>query len=115
MRRPAGRSRRRQGDSGRLGIRSPAHKGGYEQRLQAFVGAIKPVEDKVAEIRKTFAGTPVTATEPVFGYMAAALGFKMRNERFQLAVMNDTEPAASDVAAFEDDLREQARQDLLLQ
>ena len=52
-----------------------------------------------------FAGTPVTATEPVFGYMATALGFSMRNERFQLAVMNDTEPRASDVAAIDDDLR----------
>jgi zinc/manganese transport system substrate-binding protein len=29
----------------------------------------------------------------------------MRNERFQLAVMNNTEPRASDVAAFENDLR----------
>ena len=54
------------------------------------------------------AGSTVTATEPVFGYMAAALGFRMRNERFQLAVMNDAEPRASDVAAFETDLREHA-------
>ena len=30
----------------------------------------------------------------------------MRNERFQLSIMNDTEPAASDVAAFERDLKE---------
>ena len=60
---------------------------------------------KIAELRGRFAGTPVTATEPVFGYMAAALGFKIRNERFQLAVMNNTEPRASDVAAFENDLR----------
>ena len=29
----------------------------------------------------------------------------MRNERFQLAVMNGTEPRVSDVAAFENDLR----------
>ena len=28
----------------------------------------------------------------------------MRNERFQLAIMNDTEPSARDVAAFEKDL-----------
>ena len=48
---------------------------------------------------------PVTATEPVFGYMAAALGLQMRNQRFQLAVMNDTEPSAGDVAAFERDLK----------
>jgi zinc/manganese transport system substrate-binding protein len=46
----------------------------------------------------------VTATEPVFGYMASALGLTMRNERFQLDVMNDTEPSAADIAAFEDDL-----------
>ena len=29
----------------------------------------------------------------------------MRNEHFQLAIMNDTEPSASDVAAFERDLK----------
>ena len=39
------------------------------------------------------------------GYLAAALKLKMRNERFQLAIMNDTEPSARDVAAFENDLR----------
>ena len=63
----------------------------------------------------SYAGTPVTATEPVFGYMAAALGFRMRNERFQLAVMNDTEPRASDVAAFENDLRKRAGPAAVLQ
>jgi zinc/manganese transport system substrate-binding protein len=30
----------------------------------------------------------------------------VRNGRFQLAVMNDTEPSASDIAAFEKDLKE---------
>jgi zinc/manganese transport system substrate-binding protein len=42
----------------------------------------------------------------VFGPMARALGLTMRNERFQLAMMNDTEPSARDVAAFENDLKE---------
>jgi zinc/manganese transport system substrate-binding protein len=83
----------------------PAHKADYEQRLKTFTESLKPIADKVAEIRKASSGIPVTATEPVFGYMAAALGFKMRNERFQLATMNNTEPAASDVAAFEGDLK----------
>ena len=31
---------------------------------------------------------------------------KMRNEKFQLAIMNDTEPSAHDVAAFENDLKD---------
>ena len=56
-------------------------------------------------MRKKFAGSPVTASEPVFGYMAELLGLKVHNEKFALAVMNNAEPGASEVAAFEDDLK----------
>jgi zinc/manganese transport system substrate-binding protein len=38
--------------------------------------------------------------------MADAIGFEMRNLRFQMASMNETEPSAADIAAFEKDLRE---------
>jgi zinc/manganese transport system substrate-binding protein len=89
-----------------LSQRDPAHKADYAERLQTFLASLQPLESKIADIRARFRGTPVTATEPVFGYMATALGFSMRNERFQLAVMNDTEPRASDVAAMETDLRQ---------
>ena len=88
-----------------LSAADPGGKAGYEQRLLAFAHSLEPIQAKVAAMRARYGGTPVTATEPVFGYMATALGLKMRNERFQLAVMNDTEPRASDVAAFEADLR----------
>ncbi len=91
--------------SAALSQRDPAHQADYDQRLRAFLDALQPLQAKIAELRGKFSGIPVTATEPVFGYMATALGFKMRNERFQLAVMNDTEPRASDVAAIENDLR----------
>ena len=84
----------------------PAHRADYERRLQAFLASLAPLDADVAGLKKKWSGTGVTATEPVFGYMATALGLTMRNERFQLAVMNDTEPSASDVAAFEDDLKE---------
>ncbi len=83
----------------------PAHQADYQRRLQGFLGSLQPLETTIAALRSKYSGTPVTATEPVFGYMATALGFQMHNERFQLAVMNDTEPRASDVATFEDDLR----------
>ena len=83
----------------------PAHKERYATRLKTFLASLKPINDKIAAIRGKFAGTPVTASEPVFGYMANALGLKMRNESFQLSIMNDTEPSARDVAAFQDDLK----------
>jgi len=63
------------------------------------------LSDKIDELKQKYGAIDVTATEPVFGYMAQALGFKMRNESFQIKVMNGTEPSASEVAAFEDDLK----------
>jgi len=77
----------------------------YRTRLQAFLMSLAPIDTRIAALRARYAGVPVTATEPVFGLMASALDLVMRNERFQLAVMNDAEPRLSDVAAFEADLR----------
>ncbi|HXZ08167.1 MAG TPA: metal ABC transporter solute-binding protein [Paraburkholderia sp.] len=85
----------------------PAHKAAYDANLAAFLDSLKPIDAKVAALRAKYANAPVTATEPVFGYMSDAIGLEMRNQRFQLAAMNDTEASASDIAAFERDLREQ--------
>jgi zinc/manganese transport system substrate-binding protein len=91
----------------------PAHKDAYAQRLATFRNSLAVISTKVAAIKAKHTGAPVTATEPVFGPMAKALGLAVRNERFQLAVMNGTEPAARDLAAMQDDLK-QRRVRLLL-
>jgi len=85
--------------------RDPAHKTDYEVRLAAFQASLQPMLQKIAEMKQKHTGDAVTATEPVFGYMIDALGYEMRNKRFQTAVMNDTEPSASDFAAFQEDLK----------
>ncbi|WP_321858060.1 metal ABC transporter solute-binding protein [Paraburkholderia tropica] len=92
--------------SAALGAADPAHKSVYDANLATFLGSLKPIDAKVAALRAQYKGMPVTATEPVFGYMSDAIGLDMRNLRFQLAAMNDTEASASDIAAFERDLRE---------
>lgn len=88
-----------------LAMEDQDHKDGYAQRLASFEESVKPVQSKIAELHDRLNGMPVTATEPIFGYMFDALGMQVRNMPFQLAVMNNTEPSASDVAAFEDDLK----------
>jgi zinc/manganese transport system substrate-binding protein len=88
-----------------LSTADPAHSADYANRLKTFVGSLEPLRRKIATIRAKYAGVPVTATEPVFGYMAGALKLEMRNSHFQLAIMNATEPSANDVAAFERDLK----------
>jgi zinc/manganese transport system substrate-binding protein len=83
----------------------PAHAAEYRSRLAKFERSLQPIKAKIASLRARLAGTSATATEPVFGYMLAALGIKSLDQRFQLAVMNNTEPSASDVAAFETNLK----------
>jgi zinc/manganese transport system substrate-binding protein len=83
----------------------PAHAAEYRDRQSAFESSLAPIERKIEQMRARHGGAAVTATEPVFGDMAAALGLVVRNKRFQLSVMNDTEPTAHDIAAFEDDLK----------
>jgi len=82
------------------------HASEYAARLKTTLASLDRISQRVAQLKAKHAGASVTATEPVFGPIAQALGLTMRNERFQLAMMNDTEPSARDVAAFEKDLRE---------
>ena len=76
--------------------------------LAAFQTEMNAVTSKIAEIKSAHAGTTVTATEPVFGYMADALGFKMENYSFQLAVMNDTEISFQQASDFEKSLHDKS-------
>jgi zinc/manganese transport system substrate-binding protein len=90
-----------------------AHRNFFAERADAFTASLKPMNDKIAALRARFNGASVTATEPVFGYMSEALGLKMRNRPFQIAIMNDTEPSAAQIAAFEKDLKTRAVKVLL--
>jgi zinc/manganese transport system substrate-binding protein len=83
----------------------PAHKGDYEVGEAKFVDSLKPLDDKIATMHKAYAGEPVTASEPVFGYQAKLIGLNVRNERYALAIENNAEPTPSEVAAFENDLK----------
>jgi zinc/manganese transport system substrate-binding protein len=88
-----------------LSAADAAHAADYAARRDAVLAALARIDARVAQIKTKHAGKPVTATEPVFGLMADAIGLTMRNQSFQRALMNETEPSARDIAAFENDLK----------
>jgi zinc/manganese transport system substrate-binding protein len=88
-----------------LAVVDPAHAADYMKRAVDFRASMQPVESKIADMRKRYASMPIAASEPVFGYAAQAIGLDVREPKFALAVMNDTEPSPSDVATFESDLK----------
>lgn len=89
-----------------LEARDPANAIEYSANLQKFLSSFAATMQGAEAVKAAHAGMAVTATEPVFGYMAEAMGLEMLNLGFQTATMNDTEPAPSDVAAFEQSLQD---------
>lgn len=88
-----------------LDVVEPGGKTAHDAACDRFLALLTPFDARVVPTRSRLGGTMMTATELVFGLMSDAFGFVMRNQRFQLGVINDTKPRASDVAASEDDLR----------
>lgn len=82
-----------------------AHAADYAANLDKTLADLERVTQRVGQLRDKHKGKPVAATEPVFGLMADALGLTMRNQKFQMALMNESEPSARDIAAFETDLK----------
>jgi zinc/manganese transport system substrate-binding protein len=88
-----------------LSAADPAHADHYTTGLRTFLASLQPLSDRIAAIRGKYAGATVAATEPVFAYMANALHLTLVDQRFQLSIMNNTEPSIGDLAAFESDLK----------
>ncbi|TPI15592.1 zinc ABC transporter substrate-binding protein [Mesorhizobium sp. B4-1-1] len=84
----------------------PANAAHYQANLAKFQSSLDAINKQIDDVKKAYSGTEVTATEPVFGYMADALGLKMLNYDFQVTMMNDAEPSPTQVAAFENSLKD---------
>jgi zinc/manganese transport system substrate-binding protein len=84
---------------------TPAQHAALNANRDRTLKSLAALQSRIDRLRQKFAGAQIAATEPVFGPMLAALGLKDRHGRFELSVMNGTEPRAGDTAAIEDDLR----------
>lgn len=73
--------------------KDPGDKSLYEKNYENFNHKYEKVYQLVEQIKQDNKGTPVTATEPLFGYMANALGLDMKGLAFQWVIMNDSEPS----------------------
>ena len=77
----------------------------YQKNLKDFNNKYKAVYSLVDTIKKDYSGTPITATEPVFGYMEKALGLEAKGLNFQWVIMNDSEPSPKMMIAYQDLLK----------
>jgi len=81
----------------------PANTAYYDANEQAYLASLKPLTDEIALLKSKYSGAPVAFTEPVAGYLAAAIGLQVLTpEAFQKAIEEGTDPAPADVATEQD-------------
>lgn len=78
----------------------------FRNRYGAFRASLLPLTQAIASIKASYSGAPVACTEPVFGYMAAALGLNVLTPiEFQKAIEEGEDPPAWGLARMEDQLK----------
>ena len=77
----------------------------FDQLRSDFATALKPYEDRIAEIKQKFAGVKVGSTESIFVDMSGALGLNLISPvEFMDAVAEGNDPPASAVVAFQNQI-----------
>lgn len=79
----------------------PAHAPAYRAGLARFDASLGPLLRVVAVVRRAHAGAHVASTEPVPGYLLAAMGLHdAAPEAFERAIEDGTEPPPAAVSAL---------------
>ena len=79
----------------------------FDSNLHSFKQSLQPIQEKIAEIKSKFAGTPVGLTETIYLYQAVPLGLKVLTPfEFQKAMAGGTEPPADTVVTAENQINQ---------
>lgn len=85
----------------------PPRAAAYRANLDAFLASLAAIDGKVTSLHQRFAGARVAFTEPVYGYMADAIGLDVRSpEAFMKAIEEGNDPPSRAVAAEQDLIRQ---------
>lgn len=84
----------------------PKHADDFNRQLHIFNQTYQPLNKLIEKMHSKDNHEPVVATEPIFGYMANALGLKMYDQAFQISVMNNTEPSVANTLDIENRLKQ---------
>jgi zinc/manganese transport system substrate-binding protein len=77
----------------------------FATRNQRFKASLQPLLDRMSAMKGRYAGTHLTQTEPVFGYMGEALGLQVDDGEFQHAIEEGTDPSPQSVTAIQQEIR----------
>ncbi|MFX3616285.1 MAG: metal ABC transporter solute-binding protein [Sporolactobacillus sp.] len=83
----------------------PKHAAYFNKNAVKFKKEIQPVQDEVKKLSMKSNGKLVDVSEPIFDYTLKALGYKVANNHFELAVEHETDPSPTDIAGMQKDVK----------
>ena len=85
--------------------KDPSHEAVYQNNYQRFIERYSRLIRLIQQLKPRTQNVKVIATEPVFAYMANALGFDMQGMAFQISMMNGVDPSPRQVLEFQQALQ----------
>jgi zinc/manganese transport system substrate-binding protein len=84
----------------------PSASGYFKANYKTLTASLSVYQNRIAQIKKQFAGTKVAATEDIFSYLAQAAGLDLVSPPdFIQAVAEGNDPPTSSVAQFQEQLQ----------
>lgn len=85
--------------------RRPENKAYFKRNAKRYIQSLKPLDQKVAQLRRNSHHARVNVSEPVFDYSLAEMGYRQNNNHYAQAVQNDTDPSPKDIKQMQADIR----------
>jgi zinc/manganese transport system substrate-binding protein len=83
----------------------PASKPAFEDNLTKFQQSLVPIQQKMADLKAKYAGTPVGLTETIFLYQTGPIGLNVMTPiEFEKAIAEGNDPPADTVATTNDQI-----------
>lgn len=85
--------------------RQPQNKAYFKRNAKRYIASLKPLDEKVTQLRRNSHHARVNVSEPVFDYSLAEMGYRQNNNHYAQAVQNDTDPSPKDIKQMQADIR----------
>ncbi|TGA99132.1 metal ABC transporter substrate-binding protein [Sporolactobacillus shoreae] len=92
--------------AGKLAKIDPKHAAEYRENAVKYIDSIKSIKDEIEKLSKKSDGKRVDVSEPVFDYALTAMGYKVANNHFEVAVEQGSDPSPKDIADMQKDIKE---------
>ncbi|MFC6180961.1 metal ABC transporter solute-binding protein, Zn/Mn family [Lactiplantibacillus daowaiensis] len=83
----------------------PEHRQYFLTQAEQYQASLKPLTKIIKQLKQNARGQKVAVSEPVFDYSLKALGYKISNNHFAMAIEEGSDPSPKDIKQMQSDIK----------